>query len=66
MVKKGPKFDDQVNLFIYNLAQARRLFVELIAYFTPHVITCCRPGHSCQHLTEEGNKQQKMYNHLIV
>ena len=35
-----------------------------MAYSTSHSITRCRPGHSCQHLTGETNKQkQKMDSH---
>ena len=45
----------EVDLFYLQLHRALelKLSIEAMAYFTSHVITRCRPGHSCQLLTEK-------------
>ena len=55
--EKYQKFKRHFNLNI--LALAVKLSVEVMAYFTSHATTLCLPAHSCQHLTEKINKQNR-------
>ena len=54
--KMGQNLKVAIDVVYIQLSLARKLSVKVIAHFTSHVITRCRPGHSWQHLTGEINK----------